>query len=387
MSRKLQRMRIVPKRLLLLVFRLALLAAGQFAGYAQSESLSATSPRVQSVENGGLLFTDNAAGVSGTDAGYSLPLGNRTLWLFGDVFLLHPSDPKRNYVGGISNCALLVPSGQGKKPLENAVFLTDPKTKLARPVLLNLPGESTDTRFWPFGGWYDAAHHRAYLFYGQIQLTGGGGAFDFRVVGQGLARADASDLNRLEFTRLHEPQPTSPWWKGGGTLFGSAVVSGVPSSDPYLYVVGFAESDGKKFGKMARVRKEQIEDGTAYEYFAGTDPLPRWSRTLADAADIAGLADFPSELSVSYNAYLGGYLAVHSVGIEPRLRLSLAPNPWGPYRVIGEVGAPHRAFEKAFCYAGKEHPELAQENGRVIYVTYVDSQRYWLQLLKITLTR
>lgn len=344
-------------------------------------------PRVESVANGGLLFTDNPAGVSGTDAGYSLPLGNQTLWLFGDVFLLPPSSPARNYTGGVSNCALLVPRGTGSKPLQNSRFLTDAKTGQARPVIPNLAGEGNETRLWPFGSWHDAKHHRAYLFYGQIRLTGEGGAFGFRTVGHGLAHADTRDLETLEFTRLHEAQVSSPWWDGSGTTFGSAVVSGVPDNDPFLYVVGVAERSGKKFGKMARVRKNEIENGAMYEYWTGTANEPRWSRNLKDAADVEGLTDFPTELSVAYNQYLGGYLAVHSIGIEQKLRLSLASHPWGPYRQIGEVGAPHRLFEKAFCYAGKEHPELAEDNGRIIYVTYVDSQRYWLQLLKITLKR
>jgi hypothetical protein len=344
-------------------------------------------PVVESVANGGLLFTDNPAGVSGTDAGYSLPLGRETLWLFGDVFLLHPSSPQRNYTGGVSNCALLVPRGQGSRPLQNYRFLTDAKTGQARPVIPNLADEGTETRLWPFGSWHDARNRRVYLFYGQIRLTGEGGPFGFRVVGHGVARAETGNLSRLEFTRLHEAKPDSPWWDGKGITFGSAVVSGVPETDPYLYLVGVEDRSGKKVGKMARVHKDQIENGAAYEYFAGSTTARKWSRTLTDAADVEGLTDFPTELSVAYNSYLGGYLAVHSVGLEPKLRLSLAPHPWGPYRQIGEVGAPHRLFEKAFCYAGKEHPELAEHGGRVIYVTYVDSQRYWLQLLKITLKR
>src|SRR5262245_37586007 len=84
-------------------------------GVAPSEqtAVRTNSPRIEKVENAGLLFTDNPAGVSGTDAGYSLPLGEQTLWLFGDVFLLHPTDPAKPYVGGVSNCALLVPAGHG----------------------------------------------------------------------------------------------------------------------------------------------------------------------------------------------------------------------------------------------------------------------------------
>jgi hypothetical protein len=170
-------------------------------------------------------------------------------------------------------------------------------------------------------------------------------------------------------------------------MFGSAVVGGVPANDPYLYIVGIKERAGKKVGNLARVRKERIEHLTDYEYFTGTPIMPRWTNAVSEAADVEGLADFPNELSIAYNNYLKGYLAVHSIGVEPRLRLSLAPHPGGPYRKIAEIGAPHRAFERAFCYAGKEHPELAEQNGKIIYVTYVDSQRYWLQLLKITLSR
>jgi hypothetical protein len=101
--------------------------------------------------------------------------------------------------------------------------------------------------------------------------------------------------------------------------------------------------------------------------------------------DVEGLTDFPTELSVSCNAYLRGYLAAHSIGIGGKLRLSLALNPWGPFRPLSEISTPSRALSQGFCYAGKEHPELAEDRGRIIYITYVDSSRYWLQLLKVTL--
>jgi hypothetical protein len=253
-------------------------------------------------------------------------------------------------------------------------------------VLPNRPDEGAEIRLWPLGGWHDTARQRAYLYYGQVRTTGGGGPFDFRVVGHGLARADITQLETLRFERIGGPQG-GVWWAGGGPLFGSSVVMAPPRSDGYLYVVGGEERDGRQFGKLARVRPQQIEESGAYEYLAGPASAPRWSHQAMEATDVEGLTDFPNELSVAYNAYLGGYLAVHSVGITPRLRLCLAPHPWGPYRSLGEIGAPHQAFAKAFCYAGKEHPELAEGAGRVIYVTYVDSQRYWLQLLKITLAR
>lgn len=340
-------------------------------------------PRVRTVENGGLLFTDNPAGVSGVDAGYSIPMGRSILWLFGDVFLLHPTDPKKPYVGGLSNAALVVPAGPVSS-LKRYRFLTDPATGVARQVIPNRPDEGTETRLWPLGGWYDPVRAAVYLFYAKV-VTTGPGPFDFRVVGHGLARSNARKPLEIRFERLRTTDGDDLWWQAPEPLYGSAVFRSRNPSDPYLYVVGVDERDGSKRATLARVPRATIEQLSDYEYWAGDGRGVRWSRNPGDAAPLHGLRDFPTELSVAYNRHLGGYLAVHSVGITERIRLVLAQEPWGPYEVLDEIGAPHRAFERAFCYAGKEHPELAERGGAVIYITYVDSQRYWLQLLKVTL--
>ncbi len=343
------------------------------------------SARVVAVENRGLLFTDNPAGVSGVDAGYSMPVGAWVLWLFGDVFLLHPTDPAKPYVGGLSNAALMVPRG-GVASLRRYRFLTDPVTGLARQVIPNDPGEGTETRLWPLGGVFDPKRRTAFLYYGKV-VTTGTGPFDFRVVGHGLAAADMSRPLDARFRRLPSGPDRPLWWTAPSPLYGSAVASSAERDGVRVYVVGVDESSGRKRARLARVRLDHIQSPEAYEYYAGGHEPPRWSARAEDAADVEGLADFSTELSLAYNRYLGGWLAVHSVGIEPRIRLCLARQPWGPYSTLAEIGAPHRAFEKAFCYAGKEHPELAEDGGRVLYVTYVDSQRYWPQLLRVVLSR
>ncbi len=346
-------------------------------------------PRIVRVENRGLLFTDNDAGVNGTDAGYSIPLGNRTLWLFGDVFLQHPSTPEKPFIGNLSNCALLTARGTGSASLRSFLFLKDSKTGLARQVIPKAAGEDGKVRLWPFGGWYSESEKRIYLYYARVRVTGNG-PLDFHTDGLGLAWADARKPEEIEFHRIPTSDGSAMWWESGREtpVFGNAVVSGTRVEDrDYVYVVGSRESGGRKFGALARVPKSRPADLAAYEYFSGTAEAPKWSRTLPDAANIDGLGDFPSELSISYNSCLGGYLAVHSVGIGEKVRLSLAPRPWGPYRYLGEIDARHQPLVKAFCYAGKEHPELAEDGGRIIYITYVDGSRYWLQLLKVTLEK
>lgn len=351
---------------------------------ASSSPVYAADPGVLTSENAGLLFTDNPAGVSGVDAGFSIPIGKQVLWVFGDIFLLHPTQPEKPYVGAVSNAGLLVPQGKGIAPLAQYRFLTDDKTGLPRPLVENAPDEGNDIRLWPADGWHDEKNKRLYLYYGAVQMTGSG-TYDFRPLGHGIAWANTQQPPAMTFQRLRW---NGAWntWKGGGPVFGTTVVSRGPGIDDWLYVGGVEKRGADQFGKMARVRRTDIIDPNAYEYFAGyDDENPRWSRRLSDAADVSGLRDMPSEMSIRYNAHLNGYLAVHSVGLEDRIRLSLAEQPWGPFRKIAEIGAPRPAFSKTPCYAGKEHAELSEQNGKVIYITYVDQQRYWLQLLRVTL--
>lgn len=237
-------------------------------------------------------------------------------------------------------------------------------------------------------GWYDAHTHRLYVYY-SINKVVGSGAFGFKVEGYGLACASPPDRS-LQFTRLHIKSQSSLWWPlDSGAAFGCAVID--DNADPYLYIVGVEDRQGHHYGKLARVLKSRIADLQAYEYFAGygeSPQTPRWSKHVQDAADVEGLKDFPNELSITYNTYLGAYLAVYSEGVfSQRALLCEASKPWGPYRPIGEISTPHRAFENAFCYACKEHPELTEQNGRIIYITYVDSERYWPQLLRVTLQK
>jgi len=340
-------------------------------------------PRILTVRSRGLLFTDNQAGVSGVDAGYSIPAGRRVLWLFGDVFLQHPTDPDRRWVGGLSNAALVAPLGRGPEPLRRGRFVTDRATGLAVEVIPHAPGEGVGTRLWPLGGWHDAARGRLYVYWSRIRTTGSG-PLDFRLEGHGLAEADAADLERIRFRRLPAPDGGELWWPASGPVFGAAVAEDRAAG--WLYVLGVRERAGAKEALLARVRPAQIADRSAYAYYAGPPVAPRWSPSPDEAAPVEGLGGF-SEASLSWNDYLGGWLATHSVGIEERVRLCLAASPWGPYRSIGEIGARHQAFANAFCYAGKEHPHMAKEGGRVVYVTYVDSNRYWLHLLEVTLAR
>jgi hypothetical protein len=300
---------------------------------------------------------------------------------------MDPTSPAKRYIGGVSNCGLLTSAGSGARPLRKYRFLTEPSKRAARQLIPLEAGEGNETRLWPFGGWFDPSRNKAYLYYGIVKTTRTGDPFGFKMIGTGLAEADPTRLEIEGFRRLRTGSGGSVWFKSEEEpTFGASAFTD-PRDRANLYVIGVSERSGRKFGRLARVPVSRITDPSAYLYFSGSPDAPAWSTSSKHGTDIEGLADFPSEFSISYSKYAGGYLAVHSVGIGEKIRLSVAPQPWGPYRQVGEIGAPHRAFAKAFCYAGKEHPELREDGGRIIYVTYVDSERYWLQLLKVTLAK
>lgn len=363
---------------------LMLFLHGAAHGLAAGQQTTPALAGVVRVENAGLLFTDNTAGVNGTDAGYSVPLDSQTLWLFGDVFLQNPTSAHKPFAGGVSNCGLLASRGKGPAALKRYEFLTDPDSGMARQLIPRLPDEDDKVRLWPFGGWYSALERRVYLYYARVRVTGGG-PLDFRAEGYGLAAADARNPKNLAFKRLRNAEGSVIWWPAGAgrPVFGSAVLA----RGDKLYVFGYQDRGFRKFGKLARVRQESVSNSRAYEFFSGTPESPAWSADPGLASDIQGLTDFPTELSVSYNMFLGGFLGAHSQNLGEKARLSLASSPWGPYRVIGDIDTRHQPFAKAFCYAGKEHPEMAEEHGRIVYLTYVDSSRYWLRLLKVTLSK
>jgi hypothetical protein len=62
-----------------------------------------------------------------------------------------------------------------------------------------------------------------------------------------------------------------------------------------------------------------------------------------------------------------------------------SPRITGPWSSPQVVYRPNRMGDSDLVYAAKEHPELAQDNGRVIYVTFVNSATYVPQMIELTL--
>ena len=111
---------------------------------------------------------------------------------------------------------------------------------------------------------------------------------------------------------------------------------------------------------------------------AGVDDK-RWgaSAALFDAV--------PNEMSAAYNRHLKKHIAIHTYQRENKLVIRTAPKITGPWSEPQVFYRPQKIRQDDLFNAGKEHPELARQGGRTIYVTYINSSVYVPHLLEITL--
>lgn len=204
---------------------------------------------------------------------------------------------------------------------------------------------------------------------------------NFDIVGSGLAVGDTRSFECLRVKR----GGSSILWGAGDPHFVTAFLH--DASAGWVYAYG-ARHDGMGGQDcfIARVRPGHAGDPDAYEYLVG--PAPLWSRDRTGAIPV--FSGMPNELSVSYNRYLGSYLAVHSYLLSGDIVARTAPAPWGPWSDPVRLWQvrPERRQPLPYpplVYAGKEHPELSRENGRILYVTYVEFEEYFPHLLEVRL--
>ena len=343
-----------------------------------SESIS---PLVHSVRDLGVQFMDNPVNITGQDAATSvvLPSGD-SFWIFGDT-IEGPFETIRHYdlTNVLSNTAAIVPRQDMANGIKKFNYLTTANPTRARQFIEYLPDEdSARHRLWAIHGVCVGEH--LYVYYHKITMLPGKDVFeDFRANGMGIARAR---IGEYQFERLRAPDGTTMFWKGDQPGYGVFVEKG---TDGYVYLWGSFWTGMY----LARTRPETIEDLDSYQYLSTAptidqpDVEPVWSKTYNPSAVL--FDSVPNEMSATYNPHLKKYVAVHVFNRDNRIVMRTAPSIAGPWSKPETLFRPKRSSDKDLFNAGKEHPELQSQNGKVIYVTYVNSARYAPHLLEVTL--
>ncbi|HEX6962456.1 MAG TPA: DUF4185 domain-containing protein [Lacipirellula sp.] len=328
----------------------------------------------------GKQFLDNHVNVTGADGATSfvLPDGN-ALWVFGDTVegpfeSIHGLDlaPLR------SNTAAVVPPQDASDGVRNFRFLATNDNKRPRQIIPFAEDEDpAKTRLWAIHG--ATIGSNVYLFYHRISLLAGVDVFEnFRLEGMGVARADAA---ALDFTRLAFRDGSKELWKLDQPTFGVWV----EKTDDYVYLWGSLMTGVF----LARVPPKQIEQLDQYEYLTKAPTLKnptsevQWSRRFEPSAML--FDSVPNEMSAAYNPHLKRHLAIHALGRDGQIVMRTAPRrtgPWSEPQVIYDV---KRRKPTDMVYAAKEHPELARDGGRRMYVTFVNSASYIPELIEVRL--
>jgi hypothetical protein len=272
-----------------------------------------------------------------------------------------------------------VPRQDASSGVNKFTFLADPTGKRPRQVVPFLPNEDPAvTRIWAIHG---ASHGKSvYLFYHRISLLKGVDVFlDFKLEGMGIAKSESDEL---QFKRLTAPDGSTDFWKSDLPTFGVFAIRG----PEFIYLWGSLATGMY----LARTRPGSIEDLASYEYLVEAptvnDPntSPRWEKVFNGQCVL--FDSVPNEMSVSYNVHLKKYIAFHSFHRENKIVLRTAKRLTGPWGEPQVVYRPTLSSADELIYAAKEHPELARDGGRVLYVTYISSASYIPQLIEVTLS-
>jgi hypothetical protein len=180
-------------------------------------------------------------------------------------------------------------------------------------------------------------------------------------------------------------------WPGGGL-----VPTRTFADD--LYVYAFLDVSNEAWTTetvLARVPKNSVGSPSRYQYWdeGGADGPGRWVTGLWDAQtgtwrdtiddlDPLWVQDgMHNGVEVTYNAFLGRWLAVYSTGFMSSINARTATaitGPWtGPETTLIDCAAFHPDADDGFlCYSGSQHEFYAADGDRTIYVSYSNTESY-----------
>jgi hypothetical protein len=262
------------------------------------------------VENLGIFGTSRMEQVLGQDGVTPIPISDTiTIWTFGDTILgswrgdISASatfSEKTDIIDMISN-SLAFTEKPGDDNLPNLKFNFQKKNGKVCQFINHTGSENPKyDRFWAVDGLRIGG--RVYVYYLIIKISGSAQPLSFRLTGIGLAKWDIpagwKPGDNADFKRLPDL-----FKKNDFPAFGTCVLN----KNGYIYTVGqYVSKDKSSPIKAARVKTDNIEKGSEYEFLAkdGT-----WIKDAAKADPFLG--DVMGESSLSYNEKLGKYVILY----------------------------------------------------------------------------
>jgi len=309
---------------------------------------SSSPPATSSTDLGSL---SEPAVVTARDGGSAALVGGRMLWTFGDTLMTVTGADGFNYRSATAAWGSL-----GGLQLDEALDATgapfQPFPFTADEAAYNRTNGPTERyALWP-GSVIEAPDGSgAWIFYQRLKIHPG--TLNYEALDVGLAR-----LSLGSTVAVLDP---SPLFSAPSPAY--ALAAHVDGGFLYLYA---CDSEAGQLDSECRVVRAAVADAPLPNAWQAYDGVT-WQPDLGQAQTV--LHGPPGDLSVSFNSYLGQFLAVYSGIFSNDIRWRSAPHPEGPWskdRLLFATTPPPSGNN----YAGKEHPELAADGGRTIVVSY-----------------
>jgi hypothetical protein len=307
--------------------------------------------------------------VSGRDGGESRLLWGRSVWVFGDTVLGAPDEEGSTWHHNSLSFTDDLDASDG--------LTLDIRPDAAGAPAYAVPPTAEEKAFndahqgdpcaetpcgarwavWPTALVFDEPRDRALIFYELIYAEPGD--FNFHGVGSGVALWNAFD----DPPERPEVSPGTEYptllFQGGEPSYGTAAA--LDGTDLYVYSCKLDRFDFPCL--VARVPVDDVLDRTRWHYWDGRawNPWIGMGRPVFDGSSI---------VDVSFNAHLGRWTAVYSQPFSNDVILRTAPAPQGPWSdELTLFTSDHRSSD-GNTYDALPHPEFAEQDGKVIYVTY-----------------
>lgn len=311
------------------------------------------------------------------DAGFSARFQGKSVWVFGDTVLENPNTDNRQMISNSLSTTFDFDAADGIDGLTEHVDAVGAATTFfpytAQEIAFNrrnvggacIEGPCTARwHIWPGTIVVDDDKGWAYVFYRKILIERG--ILNFHHVGHSLAvwKGLSNQPERPLFNHV-ESYPTL-FWSEDEPAFDSAAV--VLNNEVYVYGCELDASRLTKPCHLARVSLDNILDRSAWSFRNGKGD---WSSNVTHSSEVFDGNDM---MSVFFNAYINRFVAIYSEPLDATVMLRTAAHPEGPWSAPKElftVEAPENVY--GWVYDFLAHPELSQDDGRTIYITYSHS--------------
>jgi hypothetical protein len=312
--------------------------------------------------------------ITARDGGYSALFQGVSVWLYGDTFLQSPTADGRTLISDSWSFTSDLNAQSGitgfQERLDSAgapsMILQETPAEQAynqahsgNPCQVQPCGQRW--ALWPSSIVVDPASGNAVIFY--MVVNAQPGAFNFQ--GFGSSVAVWQNLQGLPQRPAFNPPIVADhpdlMFGQDQPSFGTAAL--IRNGTLYVYGCGLPNNGADKGCRLGRVDPAQSQNRSAWTFYAGNG---NWSQNIGDAVSVFTGS---SIASVSWNRFLGLYVAIYSKPFSQDVMMRTATNPEGPWSV---ESAAFTAMQPASgnVYDAHAHSEYDLNGGQTVYVTY-----------------